>query len=286
MINSGSGPYWDHKTSEGKSIRFYNADCVSGMEGILEENSVDVVITSPPYNIGVGYSKHKDALPREDYIQWMKDLAVSIKRVLKDEGSLFLNVGDIPRDPWIAWDVAQAMRTSLTLQNVIHWVKSISITKEYVGNKHNLSDDLSFGHFKPIVSNRFLNGVHEYVFHFTKSGNVKLNKLAVGVPYQDKSNVTRWKSAGKDRRDRGNVWFLPYDTINSWNERPHPATFPVKLPEMCIKLHGLSENMTVMDPFMGIGSSAVAASNLKVSFVGFDIDRNYLDEAIDRVSGI
>ena len=67
-------------------------------------------------------------------------------------------------------------------------------------------------------------------------------------------------------------------------ERPHPATFPVKLPEMCIKLHGVSnKNILVVDPFCGIGSTAVACKRLGVSFVGFDIDKDYLDEAVTRV---
>ena len=52
----------------------------------------------------------------------------------------------------------------------------------------------TFGHFKPINSPRFLNDCHEYVFHFTKSGRVELNRLALGVPYQDKSNIARWSS--------------------------------------------------------------------------------------------
>ena len=119
----------------------------------------------------------------------------------------------------------------------------------------------TFGHFKPINSQRFLNDCHEYVFHFTKSGRVELNRLALGVPYQDKSNIARWShTRGKDLRCRGNTWFVPYETIQSREkERPHPATFPVRLAEWCIKLHGASRVRTMLDPFLGIGNSAVAA---------------------------
>ncbi len=256
------------------------------MNTLLEEASVDIIVTSPPYNIGIRYGTHKDDMPREEYLEFMGNFASSVKRVLKNDGSLFLNVGNTPKDPWIAWDVAQMFRGKLTLQNVIHWVKSISISKDYAGSGHKLSEDLSVGHFKPIVSRRFLNDSHEYIFHFTKNGEVGLDKLSVGVPYQDKSNISRWKSSGSDRRDRGNTWFLPYDTINSRSARPHPATFPVKLPEMCIRLHGEHESPVVMDPFMGIGSTAVAAKNLKLDFVGFDIDESYLDAAIERVNPV
>ena len=95
----------------------------------------------------------------------------------------------------------------------------------------------TFGHFKPINSPRFLNDCHEYVFHFTKSGRVELNRLALGVPYQDKSNIARWRhTQGDDLRCRGNTWFVPYETIQRREkERPHPATFPVQLAEWCIK---------------------------------------------------
>ncbi|HEU4985159.1 MAG TPA: site-specific DNA-methyltransferase, partial [Nitrososphaera sp.] len=93
--------------------------------------------------------------------------------------------------------------------------------------------------------------------------------------------IGRWKGAKQDRRDRGNTWFIPYETIQSRKDRPHPATFPVKLPEMCIMLHGRAG--LVADPFTGIGSTALAAKKLGISFIGFEIDRSYLDEAIARL---
>jgi site-specific DNA-methyltransferase (adenine-specific) len=113
---------------------------------------------------------------------------------------------------------------------------------------------------------------------------VKVDKKSIGVPYKDKSNIKRWSSVKQNLRDRGNVWFIPYDTIQNKSERPHPVTFPVKLPEMCIKLHGrLNEGTMVLDPFCGIGSTAVASMNLGVSFLGFDINKEFLDTAISRI---
>ncbi len=254
------------------------------MKNSLEDNSIDIVVTSPPYNIGINYNTYKDDLPRKDYLFWLRQVSGEIKRVLKDGGSFFLNIGNKPKDQWIAWDVAFSLREDFVLQNVIHWVKSIAINKQDVGKYPNIIGDVAVGHFKPIVSNRFLNDCHEYIFHFTKEGNTVLDKLSVGVPYQDKTNIGRWKTAKQDRRDRGNTWFIPYDTIQKKTERPHPATFPVKLPEMCIKLHGLREDLVVMDPFLGIGSTAVASSRLGVSFIGFEIDKEYIDETISRIS--
>jgi site-specific DNA-methyltransferase (adenine-specific) len=263
---------------------FYLKDCITGLKENVRDKSADVVVTSPPYNIGTGYSSYKDELPREKYLTWMEEVAIAVKQSLTDDGSFFLNIGNKLKDPWIAWDVAHVLRKYFVLQNVIHWVKSIAINKAEVGNYSNIAGDIAVGHFKPIMSNRFLNDCHEYIFHFTKYGDVHLDKLAVGVSYQDKTNIERWKAANKeDRRDRGNIWFIPYQTIQSRiKQRPHPATFPVKLPEMCIRLHGNAK--LVIDPFVGIGSAAVAAMRLGISFVGFEIDKEYLDAAIYRIT--
>ncbi|HKZ62787.1 MAG TPA: site-specific DNA-methyltransferase [Nitrososphaera sp.] len=265
----------------GCSATFYLKDCLTGLNENVNEKSVDVVVTSPPYNIGIGYSSYIDALPREKYLAWMEKVGVAVKRTLADDGSFFLNVGNKPKDQWIAWDVASVLRKHFVLQNVINWVKSIAISKADVGDYPSIAGDIAVGHFKPIVSDRFLNDCQEYIFHFTKSGDTRLDKLAVGIPYQDKTNIGRWKAAKEDKRDRGNTWFIPYETIRSKSERPHPATFPVKLPEMCVKLHG--DAKMVVDPFTGIGSTAVAAMRIGVPFVGFEIDGEYLDAAIARL---
>jgi site-specific DNA-methyltransferase (adenine-specific) len=280
-----TSPYRVLNGSRGSTLSFYLGDCVGGMRRILEEQSIDIVVTSPPYNIGIKYGKHDDNLPREKYLEWIVELGTEVRRALRDDGSFFLNIGNTPKDQWIAWDVAQRLREQFVLQNVIHWVKSIAIKREDAGAYPNIIGDVAVGHFKPIVSERFLNDCHEYIFHFTKSGETKLEKLSIGVPYQDKSNVGRWKRAKVDLRDRGNTWFIPYETIKSKSERPHPATFPAKLPDMCIKLHGVRKGLRVVDPFSGIGSTALACLKLAVSFVGFEIDKSYLDESISRVTG-
>ena len=107
-----------------------------------------------------------------------------------------------------------------------------------------------------------------------------LDRLAIGVPYQDKSNVGRWKGAGQDLRCRGNVWFIPYKTIRDRSsQRPHPATFPLKLPEQCLRLHGVSRTKLVVDPFMGSGTTAVAAQRLNLPCIGFDVDEDYVRQA-------
>ena len=263
--------------------RFYLADCVEVFRQ-LPARSVDVIVTSPPYNLGVQYSRYEDSLSPADYLEWTNAWVAAAARVLRPDGSLFLNVGAKPSDPWTALDVAQAARSHLQLQNIIHWIKSIAIDRDSAGASAGLTRDLAVGHYKPINSERFLNDCQEFVFHFTPQGSTTLDRLALGVPYQDQSNVARWRGAAGGVRCRGNTWFVPYETIQRRDrDRPHPATFPSKLPEQCLKLHGLSRIELVMDPFCGLGSTAVACATLGVNFIGADIDETYLNQAVARV---
>lgn len=276
-------PYRSVKASRSSEGTFYLGDCLD-VFAELPAHSVDVMVTSPPYNMGIRYNTYQDTLSQADYLAWTSDWIAAAARVLKPEGSLFLNVGTRPSDPWTALDVAQAARPHLKLQNIIHWVKSIAIERASTGAAAGLARDLAVGHYKPINSERYVNDCHEFVFHFTPQGSTLLDRLALGVPYQDQSNVARWQSAGSGVRCRGNTWFIPYETIQRRDrDRPHPATFPSRLPEQCIRLHGLSNIDVVMDPFTGLGSTAVACARLGVNFIGADIDEQYLAEAADRM---
>lgn len=263
-------------------LRFFHGDAIDILNA-LGAGSIDAVVTSPPYNLGIRYRSYDDGLPRSEYLEWTGAWIQAARRAMADDGSLFLNVGAKPRDPWTALDVAQAVRPHLELQNIIHWVKSIAIEKALAGTRAGLKDDLAVGHYKPINSGRFLNDCHEFVFHFSKTGATPIDRTAVGVKYQDKSNVTRWRQAGADLRCRGNTWFLPYETIQSRDkERPHPATFPWRLPAYCLKLHGLDRVRLAVDPFLGLGSSAIACAQLGVGFAGIELDEHYLREAVAR----
>lgn len=249
----------------------YNQDCLEGMSA-LPKGSVDVVITSPPYNLNIQYGLYKDNLPKERYTAWLHDVFGAIKQCLSDNGHFFLNVGYSNVDPWVGMDIAQVARQYFELQNNITWVKSI-----YVDGK-------TSGHFKPINSKRFINTTWEHVFHFTKNGNVEVDRLAVGVPYEWKSNIERFNQAG-DKRCKGNTWFIPYDTISNRKKHrgSHPATFPVALVEECILLSGVKDGI-VLDPFMGSGTTAIAAIKQNQKYIGFDIDKDYTEFAEDRIA--
>lgn len=245
-------------------------DCLKALAQ-QPDGSFDVIVTSPPYNLGIKYNSFDDKQPREQYLEWMGTVAYELKRVLKADGSLFLNLGSKPADPWVALDVANVFRQWFTLQNRIHWIKSIA-----------LSDGMAKGHYKPINSKRFINDCHEFVFHFTHEGAVSVDKLAIGVPYQDKGNVGRFNDV--DRRDRGNTWFVPYPTKANKQAKKHPATFPPKLAEMCIKLHGVRPDLQVLDPFFGAGSTAIACKALDVFCTGIDVDPDYCEMAAQKLS--
>jgi site-specific DNA-methyltransferase (adenine-specific) len=244
-------------------------DCLVELRAMASA-SVDVIVTSPPYNIGVRYRSYQDRLPRQSYLDWLTEIGAELRRLLKDDGSFFLNMGGTNADPWIGMDVAGAFRELFVLQNHIVWAKSISIGDDTVG------------HFKPIRSRRYLNHNHEAIFHFTKSGRTEVDRLSIGVPFKDKSNIARWGHKN-DKRCPGNVWFIPYSTVKSKAQKfNHPAGFPVELPARCIRLHGVREAV-VLDPFLGTGSTLVAAQALGHIGIGIEIDPQYAETAVARL---
>ena len=149
-------------------------DCVKGMSRLGDE-SVDLVVTSPPYNLGISYGKYSDRQDRESYLNWCGEWAKQIRRVLKSSGSFFLNIGAAPSNPMLPHEIVMALRGSFELQNTIHWIKSIAI--ESANGKTGVDPHLhplpgqgeadakrrvrvetnaiTFGHFKPISSKRF-----------------------------------------------------------------------------------------------------------------------------------
>ena len=263
-------------------MKLLQGDCLTVLP-TLNEESIDLVVTSPPYNLGINYKTFKDTAPREEYLQWCRNWAAQVKRVMADDASFFLNVGASPVNPLMPHQLILALTDGddplFTLQNTFHWIKSITITTPDGGKT-------SAGHFKPINSKRFVNDCHEYVFHLTKTGNVELDRRAAGVPYVHKSNIARWgHTGGADLRCRGNTWFIPYETINSRDkDRPHPATFPVALVEQCVLIHGKGKATRLLDPFLGIGTSAIAARRQKLEhFTGIELDEHYLDTAKERL---
>src|SRR6185437_9118017 len=100
---------------------------------------------------------------------------------------------------------------------------------------------------------------------------VPIDRLAIGVPFKDKSNIAR-RGHAQDKRCAGNVWYIPYETVKSKAQKfNRPAGFPVELPERCIRLTGRDKGV-VLDPFLGTGTTLVAAERLGWEGIGIDID--------------
>jgi len=246
-------------------IELYLGDCLITLQKIKAE-SIDIIITSPPYNLGIMYSKYNDTIPREDYLECMSTIANELRRVLSPSGSMFINLGSKPSDPWVGMDVANIFRKYFTLQNHLYWVKSIVFEEE------------SYGNIKPINSKRFVSDAVESIYHYTKEGTVEIDRLAVGTPYKDKTNIKRW-SDKQDKRCRGNALFIPYKTRQQ--KLQHPASYPEELVEYCLKLHG--NKGVVLDPFLGSGTTAVVCDRLGFEFLGCEIDEEYFNLTIKRL---
>jgi site-specific DNA-methyltransferase (adenine-specific) len=263
---SANGTTSSHKGE----LQVWCGDCLSLLPQI-KDKTISVVVTSPPYNLHVKYNGYADNMPFEKYLEWLEKVFAQVKRVLKDDGSFFLNAGCSRGKPWNAMKVAEVAGKHFVLQNEIVWVKAISI------------EGRSYGHFSPLASDRFLNHCHETVFHFSKTGSVKVDRLSIGVPFEDCSNLKR-NSAPGNIRCGGDVWFIPYETIQGQGDKGnHPAVFPVELAARCIKLAGVRKNTVVLDPFLGTASTAAACQELGVRGIGIEIDAAYCKQAKKRL---
>lgn len=216
------------------------------------DNSFDAVVTSPPYNIGVDYGHDiDDNKPIEEYNLFSERW---ISEALRISPLCIVNFGAPSSKPMNIANFMLSVSKHGIIQSDVVWVKSVS------------TETMSIGHFKPINSKRFITNLIEHIFIISRDGKHDLDRLAVGVPFKDKSNINRFSSNKGDLRCRGNVWLLPYKTRNE--KLSHPATFPVELAEMMIKISGA---LSVLDPFCGIGTTGEACKNLGVSYTGIDL---------------
>ena len=251
----------------------HRIDCGDCLELLahMPERSVDVIVTSPPYNLGVAYASYDDRRAEQDYLDWMVAVAGALGRVLRPDGSFFLNVAGSSTQPWLPFELVVRLRPLFALQNHIAWVKSIAVGDDAVG------------HFKPVPGERFLHRNHEHVFHLSHAGQVRLDRLAVGVPFKDKSNIAR-RGHAQDKRCRGDTWFIPYETVQSRAAKfSHPGTFPLDLPRWCIRLHG-KPGAVVLDPFAGAGTTVLAAALEGCTGVGMELDPDYAATARARLT--
>lgn len=229
----------------------YNIDCLEGCAA-LPSNSVDLIITSPPYKDSDNFD-----------INFMAALFRELYRVLKDKSLFFLNFGHLAEDKFRPFAVCQeAIKAGFALNDTIIWSKN---------------------HYRPIQGNKRLNNLTEFVFLLYKGEMPNLDRLAIGIPYVDKSNAKRF-AGGRDLKCRGNLWHVPYETIQKSEEKLHNDRFPLDLPKMCIKLSGVNDGAVVLDPFMGSGTTAIAAMELNKQFIGFEKEECHYQTAMSRIN--
>ena len=259
-------------------------DCLTEMRR-LPDRSAKAIVTSPPYNLGKKYSLHRDDMPEADYLAWQGQCACEIARILHPDGHLFLNVGSDTKHPWNAIEVAKTYGRHLTLQQTIIWAKSLALDASSIPEPalQRALHERTFGHFVSLNSECQLNPTWEPLFHFSPTGRSPINRLAIGVPYVYKDQPARF-GHHRSVHCRGNVWHVPYETTQSRADRDHhPATFPLKLAELCLLLADLKPGKLALDPFAGIGSTLLAAQCLNVRVIGIEIDPSYCAAARRRL---
>ncbi len=138
----------------------------------LEPASVDVIVTSPPYNLDLAYGPYRDRRSEADYLAWMVEVATALRRVMKPDASFFLNISGSNSQPWLPFELIVRLRPLFALQNHIAWVKAITANGDTVG------------HYKPVPGERYLHQMHEHLFHLTQDGTVRLDRLAIGRAVQ------------------------------------------------------------------------------------------------------
>jgi site-specific DNA-methyltransferase (adenine-specific) len=231
----------------------YVVDCVKGMKDMPDE-SVDLCITSPPYKDSDGYSPNL-----------MLDSFAEIYRVLKDSSLFFLNFGHLAEDKFRPFDVCDlALSLGFNLNDTITWVKN---------------------HYRPIQGKKRLNNLSEFIFILYKGKMPELDRLAIGIPYKDKTNAKRF-AGGRDLKCRGNVWYIDYETIQNSDDKLHNDRFPIGLPLSCIKLAGVRPKSLVLDPYMGSFSTAVAAKQLGMYYTGFEKNEDMWEIGMKRIGGL
>jgi DNA modification methylase len=262
--------------------RLIKGDCLDVLR-TFPNGSVDLIVTSPPY----AYNRKATygGIPVQRYVEWFLPISEQLKRILKSEGSFILNIKERvvngERGTYV-YELVMAMRRQGWL-----W------TEEYMWHKKNT--------YPGRWPNRFRD-LWEHCYHFTKSKNFKMYQDAVKVPVgtwaekrlaklsetdktRDESktksgfgkNVSNW--VGRSLVYPGNVLHLATESSN----KNHSATFPVDLPGWFIKLF-TNEGDLVLDPFIGSGTTAIAAMRLGRRFVGVELNDPYYKVATNRIS--
>ena len=227
----------------------------------IPNNSLHLMITSPPYNVSKEYDND---LSLNEYLNLLKNCFTETYRVLVDGGRACINIANIGRKPYIPLSdyVSKIMiEIGFNMRGEIIWNKSAGV-----------GISTAWGSFQS-ASNPILRDVHEYILIFSK-GNYKRERDK-GEKELRKDNITKEEFIEWTK----SVWTM---NTESAKRIGHPAPFPEELPNRLIKLFSFTNDI-VIDPFMGSGTTAIAAIKNNRNFVGYEINQEYINLANNRI---
>ncbi len=224
----------------------------------LPNNSVHLMITSPPYNVGKDYDAD---LTLPEYMDLLSGVMSEVYRVLVDGGRACINIANVGRSPYIPLHLYLteiAHTNGFLMRGEIIWDKGASA-----------GTSCAWGSWQS-ASNPVLRDVHEYILVFSK-GTFKRHPV-------------RQNSIGRDDflESTKSIWRFPSASAKKVN---HPAPFPLELPLRLIHLYSYVDDV-ILDPFIGSGTTAVAASESGRHYVGYDINDEYVVAARSRVQSV
>ena len=221
----------------------------------LPDNSVHLMVTSPPYNVGKEYDKD---FTLEEYLEFLKRVWKEVYRVLVPGGRACINVANLGRKPYIplhAFIIRDMLDIGFLMRGEVIWNKASSA-----------SPSTAWGSWCS-AANPTLRDVHEYILIFSKGTFQRIKKGRSTISRDEFLEFTK------------SVWTFP---AVSAKEIGHPAPFPVELPYRCIQLYTY-EGEVVLDPFMGSGQTAIAAIKTGRYYVGYEIEQKYVKLAEKRI---
>ena len=228
----------------------------------LPDNCVHLVVTSPPYNASKEYDQN---LSFSDYLQLLKDVFAECYRVLAPGGRMVVNVANLGRKPYIP--LTSHVNLIMHELGFLHrgeviWDKSASS-----------GASCAWGSFQS-ASNPCLRDIHEYILMYSK-GNYKLPRK------KSEREAGRIDTIGKEDfvRQTKSIWAFPTESAKRVN---HPAPFPVELPKRCIEMFTFAGDL-VLDPFLGSGTTAVAAKMTGRKYFGVDLSEDYCESSKIRL---
>lgn len=227
----------------------------------IPNNSLHLMITSPPYNVSKEYDND---LSLNEYLNLLKNCFTETYRVLVDGGRACINIANIGRKPYIPLSdyVSKIMiEIGFNMRGEIIWNKSAGA-----------GISTAWGSFQS-ASNPILRDVHEYILIFSK-GNYKRERDKEEKELR-KDNITKEEFIEWTK----SVWTM---NTESAKRIGHPAPFPEELPNRLIKLFSFTNDI-VLDPFMGSGTTAIAAIKNNRNFVGYEINKEYINLANNRI---